>query len=201
MRQSIAARRNGDCKMAMTRKFLKALGIEDDKIDQIIEAHTDTINALKDERDTYKADAESLPAVAKERDKLQKDIDDLKAKAPDAAKVQAEFDAFKLTVEAEKANASKAVAVEAALKAAGANETAVKLMLKEIDLSTVELDGNTVKNADKVIEPIKAAYAGLFGTQQQQGVPPATPPKGNAPDYDKLSDEDYYKAVTSKKKE
>jgi hypothetical protein len=70
------------------------------------------------------------------------------------------------------------VAVEAALKAAGANETAVKLMLKEIDLSTVELDGNTVKNADKVIEPIKTAYAGLFGTQQQQGVPPATPPKG-----------------------
>lgn len=164
--------------MAMTRKFLKALGIEDDKIDQIIEAHTDTISALKDERDTYKADAESLPSVAKERDKLQKDIDDLKAKAPDAAKVQAEFDAYKQQVEAEKANASKAVAVEAALKAAGANETAVKLMLKEIDLSTVELDGNTVRNADKVIEPIKTAYAGLFGTQQRQGVPPATPPKG-----------------------
>ena len=29
------------------------MGIEDEKIDQIIEAHTETVDALKDERDTY----------------------------------------------------------------------------------------------------------------------------------------------------
>ncbi len=33
--------------MALTRKFLKALEIEGDKADQIIEAHTETLDGLK----------------------------------------------------------------------------------------------------------------------------------------------------------
>ena len=32
--------------MALTRKFLTAMGIEDDKIDEIITAHSETVNAL-----------------------------------------------------------------------------------------------------------------------------------------------------------
>ena len=52
--------------MAMTRKFLKAMGIEEDQIEQIIEAHTETVSALKDERDSYKEDAEKLADVQKE---------------------------------------------------------------------------------------------------------------------------------------
>lgn len=46
--------------MALTRKFLAALGIEDDKADGIIQAHSDTVNGLKDEIEKYKADAEKL---------------------------------------------------------------------------------------------------------------------------------------------
>ena len=58
--------------MALTRKFLSAMGIEDEKVDEIIGAHTETVNALKEQRDSYKADAEKLPAV-------QKELDDMKA--------------------------------------------------------------------------------------------------------------------------
>ena len=43
--------------MALTRKMLKAMGIEDEKIDQIIEAHTETTDALKQQRDEAKAEA------------------------------------------------------------------------------------------------------------------------------------------------
>lgn len=52
--------------MALSRKFLAALGIEDAKVDEIIQAHTDTVNGLKDEIEKYKADAEKLPGVQKE---------------------------------------------------------------------------------------------------------------------------------------
>ena len=52
--------------MALTRKFLTALGVDADKIDEIITAHTDTVEALKEERDKYKADAELLPNVQEE---------------------------------------------------------------------------------------------------------------------------------------
>ena len=58
--------------MALTRKFLSALGIEEAKIDEIISAHADTVNALKEQRDGYKADADKLPTV-------QRELDDLKA--------------------------------------------------------------------------------------------------------------------------
>ena len=37
--------------MALTRKFLKAMGIEDEKAEEIISAHVETVNGLKGERD------------------------------------------------------------------------------------------------------------------------------------------------------
>ena len=57
--------------MALTRKFLKAMGIEDDKIDQIIDAHTETVTALKEacripgisERITTAGSARSTPTA------------------------------------------------------------------------------------------------------------------------------------------
>ena len=44
--------------MALKRNFLSALGIEADKIDEIINAHAETVDALKEERDEYKKKAE-----------------------------------------------------------------------------------------------------------------------------------------------
>lgn len=44
--------------MALTRKSLKAMGLTDEQVDGVIEAHTETVEALKNQRDTYKADAE-----------------------------------------------------------------------------------------------------------------------------------------------
>ena len=35
--------------MAFTRKMLKAMGIDEDKIEQIIEAHAETVDALQDD--------------------------------------------------------------------------------------------------------------------------------------------------------
>ena len=38
------------------------MGIEADKIDEIIDAHTEVTTSLKQERDSYKADAEKYQA-------------------------------------------------------------------------------------------------------------------------------------------
>jgi len=69
--------------MNLSRKFLKALGIEDEKIDNIIEAHMETVNALKEERDGYQTKAKQL-------DDVQKQLDDLKAKGDDGYKAKYE---------------------------------------------------------------------------------------------------------------
>ena len=43
--------------MALTRSFLKALGIEEEKIGEIINAHSETVSGLKAEIEKYKGDA------------------------------------------------------------------------------------------------------------------------------------------------
>ena len=57
--------------MSLTRRMLKAMGIEDEKIDEIITAHSETVDALKEQRDQYKADAEKLPSVQRELQSLK----------------------------------------------------------------------------------------------------------------------------------
>ena len=59
--------------MAFTRKFLKALGLTEEQVDSVVEAHTETVDGLKSQMAGYKADAEKLEDV-------QKKLDDLKAK-------------------------------------------------------------------------------------------------------------------------
>lgn len=165
--------------MALTRKFLKALGIEEDKIEEIVTAHGETVAGLKDEIEKAKQGAESLAAVAEERDKLKQRVEALEKASGDAAKVQADFDAYKKQIETDKANAGKKALVKKALEAAGANPAAIDLMLGTVDLSTVELDGEKLKDEKAVLKPIKEAHAGLFGTVQQRGTNPLAPLGGS----------------------
>ena len=51
--------------MGFTRKFLSAMGIEADKVDEIINAHIEVIDGLKEERDNFKKDAEKIADVQK----------------------------------------------------------------------------------------------------------------------------------------
>ena len=61
--------------MSLTRKLLSTMGLNEDQVEQIIEAHTETVNAIKEERDNFKAEAEKLPGVQKELDKLKKAVE------------------------------------------------------------------------------------------------------------------------------
>ena len=64
-------------KLALTRKFLTALNIDADKIDEIITAHSETVDALKKERDDFKAEAEANSEAKASAEKLQKQVDEL----------------------------------------------------------------------------------------------------------------------------
>ena len=46
---------------------MKALGIDEEKIEEIINAHVETLQPIKDERDELKTKADALDAVTKER--------------------------------------------------------------------------------------------------------------------------------------
>lgn len=165
--------------MALTRNYLKSMGLTDEQVNAIIENHTETVEALKKERDGYKATAETVGSVTKERDRLQADLEKARKDGSDAAKVQADFDAYRLQVETGRANEAKRALIKSALEKAGANPAAIDLMLNTVKLDEVEMDGEALKDAEAVLKPIREAHAGLFGTVQNQGTPPLNPPGGD----------------------
>ena len=165
--------------MALTRNYLKSMGLTDEQVNAIIENHTETVEALKKERDGYKATAETVGSVTKERDRLQADLEKARKDGSDAAKVQADFDAYRQQVETGRANEAKRALIKSALEKAGANPAAIDLMLGTVKLEEVELDGEALKDAEAVLKPIREAHAGLFGTVQNQGTPPLNPPGGD----------------------
>ena len=55
--------------MALTRKALKAMGLTDEQVDSIVEMHVETTDALKEQRDAFKADAEKLLSDCFDEDK------------------------------------------------------------------------------------------------------------------------------------
>ena len=61
--------------MALTRKMLAAMDIPAEKIDEIISAHSETVNAIKTERDELKAAADRLPAVEKDLEKANAELE------------------------------------------------------------------------------------------------------------------------------
>lgn len=186
--------------MSLTRKMLAAMGIEADKIDQIIEGHTETVQGLKDEAAKYKADAESLPAVAKERDDWKTKHDDLLKKQPDAAKVQADFDAYKKDVETKEANAKKSAALWEKLLAEGANPDAKDLLLYGADLDGITLDEKGEADVTKTADAIKAKFPKYIGTVTETGAQTRTPPSGGAePDYSKMTDKEYFAQADAKR--
>ena len=74
--------------MAFTRKYLASLGLENDKIDAIIEAHTEVTDALKADITKYKTEVDKIPA-------LEKQVKEAEQHKADADKFKADYEAEK----------------------------------------------------------------------------------------------------------
>lgn len=168
--------------MALTRKFLSALGIDADKVDEIIDAHSESVNALKEQRDSYKADAEKLPAV-------QKELDELKGASGDGfeekyKELKKQFDDFKSDVAAKELQGKKETAYKEILKDAGIGENHIAKVLKYTSWDTVELeDDGKIKDAKQHIKDVKAEWPELVVTESKKGADTHNPPEGSGKTY------------------
>lgn len=164
--------------MSLTRKMLKAMGIEEEKIDQIIEAHSETVDSLKADRDSYKEDAEKLKDV-------QKELDDLKAKGDDGWKekhdaLKVEFDQYKNDVQAKETKAAKEAAYRAILKDANLSEKGVEKAIKYADWDKIELgEDGKLKGANDHIKAVREEWAEYVTTTTTTGAKTSNPPANN----------------------
>lgn len=165
--------------MALTRKFLKALEIEGDKADQIIEAHTETMDGLKAILEAAQSDAGKVADLQKQLEAAQADLE---AAKKDNYKVKYEaikedFETFKAEQAKKDARTAKETAYRALLKEAGVSEKRIEAVLRVSDVDGVELDDKgAIKGADKLSESIKTEWADFIPTTHTEGAQTATPP-------------------------
>lgn len=163
--------------MSLTRKMLKAMGIEEEKIDQIIEAHTETVDGFKDKLNDYKDKAEKYDGVKKELDDLKDGDNDWQKKYE---KEHSDFEAYKTDITAKETKRTKEHAYRELLRGAGVSEKRLDAILKVTNLDSVELDKDgKIKDADKHTETVKTEWADFVETTSTQGAETATPPTNN----------------------
>ena len=166
--------------MALTRKFLRGMGLTDEQVSAIVEEHTESIDALKDQRDQYKAEADTLKEV-------QRELDDLKAKGDEGddwkekyEKEHADFEKFKKSQEEAKAKSDKINAYKELLKELGISENRIDSIVRITSLEDLgDIKDGKLEKADELKESAKEEWKDFIVGSSTQGAKTAKPPKND----------------------
>jgi len=183
---------------AQVKEILSKAGVSAENTDAAVEAimngHLASVNALREERDEFKANAEKLPDLQKELDKAKKTIaENEEAEGKDKWKVKydaikEEYDNYKSGVDAEKSKQKKSDAYRELLKETGVSEKRIASVLRVTDLDKLEFDDEgRIKDSDKVKEDIKTEWSDFITKEQTQGASTQTPPTGQGGETHTLS--------------
>ena len=174
--------------MALTRKSLKAMGLDDEKIDSVIEMHTETIESLKTENEKLRGDATRAADLQKQLDEANEKLS--KSDPNAAAKIQKELDDYKAAVAAEKTTAAKRAAYRKIVEGKGITGVLADMIADRVDYSAIEMDGDAIKGADEIGAQIAKTYIPTHSTRGQntQNPPGGDPPASD----DDLSDAEYF---------
>ena len=177
--------------MALTRTMLKAMDIEKENIDKIIEAHTETVDALKESRDEYKAQVDEFKDLQSQLDSLKEsmvDKDEYEALKGKYDKLKGEYSDYKNDITEKDKKASKIKAYKALLKESGVSEKRIDSVAKLADLNSIELDEEgKIKDAEKLGETIKEEWADFIEVKKEKGAETDNPPANNGGESPKVS--------------
>ena len=144
--------------MSLSRSFLKTLGLNDDQISAVIDAHGETVTALNTKYSELEAKYNSAKESADKLPNVQKELDDLK-KSDFKSKFEAEqsaHNALKETISREKAHTAKEKAVRAYYEGKNIKGNNLTIAMRGTDLDRLQLDdsGNLADTAalDALVE-------------------------------------------------
>lgn len=180
--------------MAFTRKFLSAMGIEAEKVDEIINAHIEVVDGLKEERDNFKKDAEKLADVEKElnkaKEKIAKNGDGETVAKEDYDKLKREYDDYKADMDSKEALRAKQTAYRELAKAAELTDRGIEKAVKYAKWDEIELDKDgKIKEAEKHTEFLKSEWSEHHETTTTKGANTANPPANNGKGTGKTKEE------------
>ena len=179
--------------MALSRRLLRGMGINEEQIETILDAHTEEIHEFQEQVEKYKADAESVPQLRKELEKAQADLEEEK-KGSWKVKYDAmkeEYEGYKSEQAKKETHAAKEAAYRELLRQAGVSEKRIAAVLKVTDVDSIDLDSKgNVRNAEKISEDIKKEWSDFIVTSKTSGAETATPPENGS---SKMSKKDIMK--------
>lgn len=160
--------------MSFTRSFLRATGLSDEQISAVMEEHTSVTDALKKQRDDYKAEADKAADLQKQLDGI-KGGEDFKQKYEDEHKA---FEDFKKKT-ADDAEAAKVkAAYRKLLIDEKIGEKRVDSIMKVTDFSGMKLDkdGN-LENVENLRKTIGDEWSEFKTTVTEKGAIVDKPPQ------------------------
>lgn len=172
---------------AIVKEILSKAGVDSehikDAVNEIIEGHTTSIEALREERDGYKEKAQKVEDLEKQLEKAQKDLkeatsDDSENKFKTKYEMlKEEFKEYKKDIEAKATKENKTKAYKDILKEAGISEKRIDAVLKVSDVDSIELDDEgKVKDKDDLLKSIKEEWSDFIQTADVQGAKTDNPP-------------------------
>ena len=172
--------------MPLTRQLLKKLGIDSENAEKIVLAHTESVDALKDDNDAKEAEIaklnkeiKDLKSGAEDVDKLKKELakyEDLKEKYSDLKNTYSEY---KEKVETEASDREKKSLARKMLLEAGISEKRVDSVLRVYDYKKLEIEDGAVKDKADAIKGVKEDWSDFIVSKTDKGADTPNPPSNN----------------------
>lgn len=156
------------------RASLKALGLNDDQIDAVVELHTEVTDGLKEK-------VKELQEKADKFDEAQTKINQLEKDAKKYEEEHSAFEAFKKSVTEKETAEAKTKAVRAYFESKGIKGANLEIAMRgaKDEISAVELDGEKIKDAKALDDLIGGAFKALVVTESTRGADSVNPPAGS----------------------
>ena len=161
--------------MAFTRKWLKAMGIDEDVVEQIMSEHVAVTDALKGQRDDLKARADEADELKKKLDEAvaAAETDDFRSKYEEEHEA---FEKYKSDIAAKDAERDKRSLYRSILEKAGIDAKRIDSVLRVADLSKVTVKDGQIEDADKIEEAVKEEWADFIVNKSVEGANVSHPP-------------------------
>lgn len=173
--------------MAFTRKFLSAMGVEADKIEEIITAHTEVVDHFRNQIDDAKALKDEIEKLKSDKADLETKLNEANTKISGYEKdnykgkyesEKAEHDKLKADVAGKETLAKKESALRNELKGKKYSDDAVKLILSKggyTDKIELDKDGKPT-NLDGIFKDIQEDFAMFTPKETVINSAPDNPP-------------------------
>lgn len=164
---------------AQVREILSQAGVDSEHmsvaVQKIVEGHTTSIEALREERDKYKAEASKTADIQKQLDDATERLKSYADK--DYDKLHKEYEDFKADVEKKSTRAKKEDVYKQCMKDAGIPERHYPKIIKYSNVDDVQFDdkGNCT-NLDAIMKSLKDDWGDHAEQSSTSGAQSSNPP-------------------------